>query len=842
MVKGFYSLPLMSLTGALLMALPPAVAGETAYSLRATNEADPGLIPINEQLTAQASPVEITDVQIEATADGLTLQLSANGELSVTETSVAGNAAITDIPDAVLRLPAGDEFFSSAPAEDIALVNVTNLPNGQVRIAITGTDAPPAVNVSATSDRFTVSATPGDPTAQPPDDAIQITVTGEQEDDYFAPNASSATRTDTPILDTPASIQVIPRQVLEDQQVIELDEALTNVSGVTEAGTLSNVTRNFNIRGFDNTPVLLDGFRQFGGFEENLSETANLERIEVLRGPASILYGEIQPGGVINLVTKQPLAEPFYEARLQAGNQSLFRPQIDFSGPLSSDGRVRYRLNALYRSEDSFRDFEQDFERFFVAPVLSWRISDRTDLTLQFEHTDDEAPLDNGLPSSGDEVVDLPFDRSLDDPDNLVNTEFTSVGYNFEHRFSDRWKIRNAFRYSDRNVSNVGTIPIDFDEDTGTLFRFLGSQDNDADNYSLQTNVVGEFATGSIQHTLLFGVDYNHTDSNEFTRISDIQPFDIFNPVDGQFDGLDPDIQPIFRNIDIQTDRVGIYIQDQVDLLDNLILLAGVRYDTVDQTTVNGPNAFVPVGSETDQNDNAWTPRIGIVYQPVEFLSLFASYSQSFTPGTATTSAGDPLPPEEGEGFDIGVKAELLEGSLLATLTYFDITRQNVATPDPLDLFSSVATGEQRSQGVELDVIGEILPGWNIIASYAYIDATVSEDNTFSEGNRLFNAPEHSASLWTTYEIQEGDLEGLGFGLGFNFVGDREGDLDNSFELDSYFLVNAGISYRRDNWRFALNARNLFDTDHIVASNNRRSSGLEPGDPFTIVGSVSVEF
>lgn len=840
MVKGLCGLPLTALTGALLMALPPAVAGETAYTLGAAN---PLLTLTEGQLTAQAEPVEITDVQIEATANGLAIQLTISGELSVPETSVTGNAVISDIPNAVLRLSASDEFFASAPAEGIALINVTNLPNGQVRVAITGINAPPTVDVSATSNRFTLSATPGNPAAQSLDDAIQITVTGEQEDDYFAPDASTATRTDTPILDIPASIQVIPRQVLEDQQVTELDEALTNVSGVTEAGTLSNVTRNFNIRGFDNAPILLDGFRQFGGFEENLSETANLERIEVLRGPASILYGEIQPGGVINLVTKQPLAEPFYEARLQAGNQSLLRPQIDFSGPLSSDSRVRYRLNALYRSEDSFRDFDQDFERFFVAPVLSWQISDRTDLTFQFEYTDDESPLDNGLPASGDSVIDLPFTRRIDDPDGLAESEFLSVGYNFEHRFSDRWKIRNAFRYSDRNVSNVGTIPIDFDENTGTLSRFLGSQDNDADNYSLQTNVVGEFATGAIQHTLLFGVDYNHTDSNEFTRISDIQPFDILNPVDGQFDGLDPDVQPIFRDINIQTDRLGIYIQDQVDLLDNLILLAGVRYDTVDQTTVNGPNAFVPVGSETDQNDDVWTPRIGIVYQPVEFLSLFASYSQSFTPSTATTSAGDPLPPEEGEGFDVGVKAELLEGNLLATLTYFDITRQNVATPDPLDLFSSVATGEQRSQGVELDVVGEILPGWNIIASYAYIDASVSEDNDVDiEGNRLFNAPEHSASLWTTYEVQAGDLEGLGFGLGFNFVGDREGDLANSFELDSYFLVNAGISYRRDNWRFALNARNLFDTDHIVASNNRRSSGLEPGDPFTVVGSISVEF
>ena len=203
---------------------------------------------------------------------------------------------------------------------------------------------------------------------------------------------------------------------------------------------------------------------------------------------------------------------------------------------------------------------------------------------------------------------------------------------------------------------------------------------------------------------------------------------------------------------------------------------------------------------------------------------------------------GDPLEPERGEGFEVGAKAELLDGNLLVTLAYFDITRQNVATPDPVDPFSSVATGEQRSRGIELDVTGEILPGWKVIASYAYIDAEVTEDNIIPEGNRIFNTPEHSASLWTTYEIQEGNLEGLGVGLGFNFVGQRAGDLDNSFELESYFITNAALSYRRDNWRTALNFRNLFDVDYILAAANSRTFGVEPGDPFTVVASFSIEF
>ena len=549
---------------------------------------------------------------------------------------------------------------------------------------------------------------------------------------------------------------------------------------------------------------------------------------------------------MINLVTKQPLAEPFYEAKLQAGNRGLISPSLDISGPLTSDSRLRYRLNALYRNEESFRDFEQDIERFFAAPVLSWQINDRTDLTLQLEYSDYKGPFEVGLPVIGDSVADVPFSRISGELDDFVEIESLNVGYNLEHRFSDTWQLRNAFRFTRQDILDVGAIPLFFeDESAGILSRGFSRQVRDPQDFGLQTSVVGEFATGSIDHTLLFGVDLNRSeerDTAQFSDFADFQPLNIFDPVYGTFDGVDRETLPIFRDEALERDRLGIYLQDQIDILDNLILLAGIRYDTVEQTTTSFPDAFDPTTSEIEQNDDAWIPRIGVVYQPTPNISLYGSYSQSFTPSFDTTSSGEPLGPERGEGFEVGVKAELLNGNLLATLAYFDITKQNVATSDPNDPFASVATGEQRSQGVEFDVTGEILPGWNILASYAYIDAEVTDDNDISVGNRLTNAPEHSASLWTTYEIQQGDLAGLGFGLGFNFVGERAGDLANSFEVDDYFLTNAGVFYRRDNWRFALNARNIFDVDHIKATQNSRANLNEPGESFTLVGSISVEF
>ncbi|MGD1857230.1 MAG: TonB-dependent siderophore receptor [Leptolyngbyaceae cyanobacterium] len=796
---------------------------------------------------AQADVVAITNLQIEETEQGFTLRLETRSELPIPQTTITGDALIVDISNAVLQLAEADDFLVGNPAAGITLVTVTNLPNNRVQVVITGADAPPGVDIMADVAGLTVSATPGDAAAQLlEEDTLRLVVTGEDEDTYFVPDASTATRTDTPILEIPASVQVIPQQVLEDQQVIRIEDALSNLSGVTFAGTFAGLDVNFNIRGFDDAPIFRDGFRQFGFGNDGIPELTNLERIEVLRGPASILYGEIQPGGVINLVTKQPLAEPFYEAKLQAGNRGLISPSLDISGPLTSDSRLRYRLNALYRNEESFRDFEQDIERFFAAPVLSWQINDRTDLTLQLEYSDYKGPFEVGLPVIGDSVADVPFSRISGELDDFVEIESLNVGYNLEHRFSDTWQLRNAFRFTRQDILDVGAIPLFFeDESAGILSRGFSRQVRDPQDFGLQTSVVGEFATGSIDHTLLFGVDLNRSeerDTAQFSDFADFQPLNIFDPVYGTFDGVDRETLPIFRDEALERDRLGIYLQDQIDILDNLILLAGIRYDTVEQTTTSFPDAFDPTTSEIEQNDDAWIPRIGVVYQPTPNISLYGSYSQSFTPSFDTTSSGEPLGPERGEGFEVGVKAELLNGNLLATLAYFDITKQNVATSDPNDPFASVATGEQRSQGVEFDVTGEILPGWNILASYAYIDAEVTDDNDISVGNRLTNAPEHSASLWTTYEIQQGDLAGLGFGLGFNFVGERAGDLANSFEVDDYFLTNAGVFYRRDNWRFALNARNIFDVDHIKATQNSRANLNEPGESFTLVGSISVEF
>jgi iron complex outermembrane receptor protein len=794
---------------------------------------------------AQAAIVEITNIQLEETDEGIALRLETNGELSVSETEISGNTAITEVFNAVLTLQEGDDFARSIPTEGIASVNVTSLPDNRVQIAITGTDGPPAVDIRTDISGLTVSATPQGPTALPePEQEIEIVVTAEQENDYFVPDASTATRTDTPLRDIPQSIQAIPRRVIEDQQATGVEEVLENAAGVTFLGNQDGRGLNFSIRGFDFAPILRDGFvfSEFGA-DAAEPEVANLERVEVLRGPASVLYGQAEPGGVINLVTKQPLAEPYYNFQLQAGNRGFISPSIDLSGPLTEDGRLLYRLNALYRREESFRDVDNDLNRFFIAPTLTWLISDRTDLTVSLEYTEDDEPLNFGTVAFGDGVAPIPLERVVNtNPDNTIEQNYLSVGYALEHRFSDNWKLRNRFRYtSSAYDQGILPLPLSLNESTGILNRVFAAQSNEANTYSLYTNAQGKFNTGSVEHTLLFGVDLDHVEGETVTRVGRNfpAPINIFNP------DYSTVLVPSLESLDIfpgasvasTLDQLGIYVQDQIDILDNLILVAGLRYSTVNRETTN-----ILTDEETNQYDDALIPRIGIVYQPIEPISLYANYSRSFAPNFATNAQGQPLEPEEGEGLEVGIRAELIENRLSSTLAYFNITKQNVATADPNDPFASVAVGEQQSQGIDFSLTGEILPGWNVVASYAYIDAEVTKDNTNIVGNRLRGVPEHSASLWTTYEIQSGDLQGLGWGLGFNFVGEREGDVANSFRVDSYFLTNAAVFYQRNNWQVRLNINNLFDVDYIKAVGNNRIRGIYPGDPFTVRASISVNF
>ncbi|NJM23941.1 MAG: TonB-dependent siderophore receptor, partial [Richelia sp. SM1_7_0] len=673
------------------------------------------------------------------------------------------------------------------------------------------------------------------------DEPIELVVTAER-DGYRVPNSSTATKTDTPLRDIPQSIQVIPQQVLEDRNVRELREALETAGGVTSTGARGTSTfgENFQIRGFDvRDSIFRDGipYSSLGVLTTN-----DIESVEILKGPASVLFGQGEPGGVINLVSKKPLFEPFASTSFTVGSFDTYRGAIDLSGPLNDSKTVRYRLNVAYENEGSFRDFV-DGDNFSISPTVTWDISPNTSLNVYGQYVTERETIDEGLPETSDGVVDVPRERFFGEPFNQFEQEQFNIGYTLNHRFNEDWSVRHALQYLQyeptRFYADFG-FGDGLDEETGELDRVNDFSDGTYSRFFTNVDVTGKFNTGSIKHKILAGVEYRRNTEAPNFQFDSPEPYpsiNVFNPV---YTRTPFEIAPDFFRDD-RVEQIGIYLQDQIDLLPNLKVLAGIRYDSADQFRTER-NLGEP-RTEFEQTDSAWSPRFGIIYQPIQPLSLYASYTRSFAPSFGTNrNNGEPFKPETGRQFEVGAKADLTD-KLSLTLAAFDIRKQNISRTDPDNPNFSIQTGEQTSRGFELNLGGEISPGWKMTAAYTYLDAFVSEDNPDIEGNRLAKVPENQFSLWTTYEIQKGNLAGLGFGLGLFYVGERQRDLDNTYTLPSYFRTDAALFYKRDNWRAQLNIENLFDIDYFRSANyDFVGGGVNPGKPFAVSASFAIDF
>ena len=787
----------------------------------------------------------VTGVEVIQTEEGLELVLEtvAGSERLVPLILPEGNDLAIDILDATLAFSIRNGVTELNPAPGISRVTVNRGDENSIRVRITGENQTPSAEVVTGRDDLVLSITPDGTTAeQEPDEEIEVIATGQAEEDgYDVEEATTATRTDTPLRDVPQSIQVVPQEVIEDQGVTRIGDALRNVSGVTIQRDRSNASDRFNIRGFDNSRTLRNGFRSgnISGNTINISPNV-VERIEVLKGPASVLYGQVEPGGVVNYVTKKPLDEPFYNLEFTAGNFGFVEPAIDLTGPLTEDKKLTYRFNASYQNGGSFRDFV-DSEIISIAPVISYDFSDATSLTFEYEYLESNQTFDDGLPI--DPIVfELPRERFLGEPEDFEDINTHSFYLNLNHRFSDNIRLRSGFAAEISDTSESAFRLFDLDTESGEFGRFLSESESSGDNYAWQTDLISEFNTGSIEHQLLAGFELARSSiDDEFSSFFDFDAdvplaINIFNP---EYDTPRPDPNN-FGNQEGTVDTLGFYLQDQITLLPNLKLLAGGRYDFANNENDFFENFGGEIFSESVEADNeAFSPRVGLVYQPVEPISLYASFSRSFIPNTDTTSDGEIIEPERGTQYEIGVKGEF--GDFSTTLAAYNITKTNITRTDPDDPDFSIPVGEVTSRGIELDVAGEPLSGWNIIASLFFNDAFISEgDEDNPEDDTLINAPGSGASLWTTYEIQQGSLQGLGFGAGLFYVGDREAEIPNDFVLPSYVRADASLFYDRDNWRAQLNFQNLFDKEYLESSQN--TILIYPGVPFTVLGSVSVEF
>ncbi|MEH2082412.1 MAG: TonB-dependent receptor, partial [Nostoc sp.] len=350
--------------------------------------------------------------------------------------------------------------------------------------------------------------------------------------------------------------------------------------------------------------------------------------------------------------------------------------------------------------------------------------------------------------------------------------------------------------------------------------------------YTIDTHVIGDFNTGNIKHKLLVGFDlFRQTRRTSVLRTA-AAPLDVFNPVYGQ------PLGDTLGGVDVffRDDALGFYLQDQVTLANNLKLLVGGRYDLVENEFANRITSTASV-----QSDSAFSPRVGIVYQPIAPVSLYASYSRSFEQITGAGRDDSLFKPQRGTQYEVGVKTDLFDNKLSATLALYQLTLTNILTSDPIDSNFDVQTGEQRSRGVELSVTGEILPGWNVIGFYGYTDARFTKDNNIPVGNRVSGAPEHVASLWTTYTFLTGSLKGFGGGIGFNYVGDNKPDNLNTYTIPSYFLTDAALYYRQNNFSVGLNLNNIFNVRYYEASFDYLQR-IIPGRPYTAQLTVKWEF
>jgi iron complex outermembrane recepter protein len=814
---------------------------------------------------SQATP--ITNVQVNLTSEGLDLVFQTGEGVTLQPSfSQDGSRLVIDIPEAQLSgdSVAAENLKRDRPIGGIETLEITQV-GSTIRITVTGTTAAPRVNWTAEALEGRLSLVPVVETAEAPapaasetavpeplPDAIRIVVTGDRET-YRVAESSVGTRTDADIRDVPQSIQVIPQQVLEDQGIQEVGDALRNVSGVVQAERASTPLPGISalIRGFESTNVLRNGLRDTNSRFATVED--NIERLEILKGPASVLFGQGNLGGTINVVTEMPLDEPTYALEYTTGQFGQHRFAVDFSSPFDTEDPLGFRFNASYELSQSFRD-EEKTELLYVAPTVQLIATDNTDLLVDFEYIKFQsfgtAPE---LPASGT-VLDNPngeVDRNanLGEPSLSEGEDtITRFGYRFEHRFSDDWKLRNEFLFSHREGESVGVTPIENtrnevgleDEDLRLVRRLITINPGEQTSITFNTSVTGEFSTGTIEHQLLAGVEILSDNFVDKITFDTIAPIDIF----------EPEYRPDTRSpLVVQQDgigdtfSVGLYLQDQITIQDNLIVVLGGRFDIAHQTNQD----FVLEESSFEQTLQAFSPRVGVVYRPIESISLYASYVQSFLPVNSREASvneanerivGDPFKPERGEQYEIGIKADISD-QITATLAFYDLERSNVSTQSE-DRRSQFQIGLQRSRGVEFDIAGEILPGWQVIASYAYTDAKVTEDDRIEPGNRLSNVPQHSASLWTSYEIQSGDLQGLGFGIGLFYQDDRPVNLPNAFELPGFLRTDASLFYRRDQFQATLSVQNLFDIDYFSAG--RDFVRVIPGQPFSIVGNVRWEF
>ena len=652
---------------------------------------------------------------------------------------------------------------------------------------------------------------------------------------YRATRSATATRTDTPLRDTPQSVQVVPREVLVDQQDIRLGDALQNVSSVQPGGTIQGRSDTFIIRGFRTQTYAIDGvlLNQAGTFATVTRDLADVERIEVLKGPASVLYGRGEPGGLINIVTRQPTLAPSGDINLQAGSFGFRRVQGSVSSAIEGVEGLAGRVSFAGQSDPTFRNFgNRDNSRTFVAPSFTWNPGPDTRVSFVGEFTRVDNQYDEGLTARNGRVPLDDIARYYGEPFSRYNGTANFGLLRVEHDLNENITLREVLNAQWGGFNFLATRATGLASRNTLLTRRETAGFSTYATVDSQTEIVAKFDLLGVRHTVLAGVEYSNGYRHSYTTQSNNYPsVSVLNPVPGSaIVGLQ-----FQSDLKQKNELNGLYVQDQIDLGLGLQLLVGVRYDTGTQYYFNR----VPTSRTMppDQQLSGTSPRVGLVYRPVEPLTLYASYATSFKPQTDSVLNAVNPPPETGELYEIGTRLDLTP-DLTVSAAAFRIIRNNVSAADPVNTGFSVITGQQRSEGVEADLAGQILPGWKVIGAVSVLDARITKDTTFAVGNRLVGAPAFSGSIWSTYQFREGFLLGWNIGAGISYVGRRTGDLNNSYTVGGYARLDAAVFYDfNEHARFSINARNLTDRRYIEQPFNQFNN--LPGAPLSVLATIT---
>ncbi len=663
----------------------------------------------------------------------------------------------------------------------------------------------------------------------------------EATNGYQPLNTSTATLTTMPMLDIPQVVNTVSDQVLEDQHATTLDEALYNVSNVVQTNTLGGTQDAFVRRGFG---ANRDGSIMTNGLRTVLPRSFNAatERVEVLKGPASTLYGILDPGGLINVVTKRP--EKTFGGSLSATSSSFGggTGQVDVTGPIDGT-RLAYRLTGEYQDEDYWRNFGNE-RSTFIAPSLTWFGDDAT-VTVLYSHRDYKTPFDRGtiFDLNTKKAVDVDRKTRFDEPFNVTDGQSDLAQLNAEYRLNSQWTAKFDYSYSQDKYSDNQARVMAYDVKTGNLTRRVdATQGSTQRMHSTRADLQGNVDIAGFYNEILTGVSYENYDllRTDMMRCKNVKGFNIYHPVYGKLNKCTT-VSAADSDQTLKQESYSAYAQDALYLTDKWIAVAGMRYQYYTQYAGKGR----PFNVNTDSRDEQWTPKLGLVYKLTPSVSLFANYSQTFMPQSSIASYIGDLPPETSNAYEVGAKFDLFDG-VTANIALFDIHKRNVLYNESVGGETIAKTaGRVRSQGVEVDLAGSLTENTNIIASYGYTDAKVLEDPDYA-GKPLPNVPRHTGSLFLTYDIHNAFAGNtLTLGGGGHGVSRRSATNGADYYLPGYFVADAFAAYKMKLQypvTLQVNVKNLFDKTYYTSSIATNNLGNQIGDPREVQFTVKMEF